>query len=78
MGKAHIIEKKGSRTERARDRSGNTGGFSRGKAEELERIARFPAPDPKGLKAPEMRPKKGNKNSYAFILVLEKALLSSL
>jgi hypothetical protein len=28
---------------RARDRSGNTGGFTAGKAEELERIARFPA-----------------------------------
>jgi hypothetical protein len=28
---------------RARDRSGNTGGFTSGKAEELERIARSPA-----------------------------------
>jgi hypothetical protein len=27
---------------RARDRSGNTGGFTGGKAEELERIARSP------------------------------------
>jgi hypothetical protein len=49
---------------RARDRSGiSFSGQGSARKNLFKRIARFPAPDPEGLKAPEMRPKFPEKSS---------------